>query len=398
VGGSGRIRVWCHQGQEAENLALRGMAAAFNKAHAGQGIRVELTFFPDHQYTEKVSIAAAARDLPDVLELDGPTVAQFADAGLLQPIDGWFSEDELADFAPTIREQGRIGGRLVALGAFDSAMVLYYDRDMLARAGVEPPAGLDGWTWEEFMAACAKLKAAGMDPVALHMDITGDEWYTYAFSPLIWSAGGRLIGEDGRRVEGVLNSTGNAEVLRRWRQVFEQDFAARAPIDPDPFGSGKTAMDWSGHWMARSHRENKGDRLGAMPLPRMGEVAAAACGSWCWGLTRDAPNPDRAARWLRWATDPASGVRPIVAANGAVPARRSAYAYFPEYADPPFRLFRDLQERAGRPRPRTPVYPTLTQQFAAALRDIARGGDPQERLDRAAAQVQRRVDRRGVAP
>jgi ABC-type glycerol-3-phosphate transport system substrate-binding protein len=230
------------------------------------------------------------------------------------------------------------------------------------------------------------------------MDITGDEWYTYAFSPLIWSAGGRLIGEEGHRVEGVLNSAGNAEVLRRWRQVFDRDYAARAPVDPDPFGNGKTAMDWSGHWMARSHLENKGDRLGAMPLPRMGETAAAACGSWCWGLTRDTPDPDRAARWLRWATDPANGVRPIVAANGAVPARRSAYVYFPEYADPPFRLFRDLQERAGRPRPRTPFYPTLTQQFAAALRDIARGGDPQERLDRAAAQVQRRVDRKGGAP
>lgn len=398
--GSGpvEVRVWCHQGQEAENRAMREMAAAFNEAHAGQGVEVRLTFFPDHQYTEKVSIAAAARDLPDVLELDGPTVAQFVNAGLLKPIGAYFSEEELADFAPTIREQGEIDGRLYALGAFDSAMVLYYDREMLAQAGVTPPGGFDGWTWEEFLAACAKLKAAGVDPVALHMDITGDEWYTYAFSPLLWSAGGRLIGEDGRQVEGVLNSPSNAETLRRWRQVFELDYAARAPIDPDPFGHGKTAMDWSGHWMARSHVETKGDRLGAMPLPAMGADTVAACGSWCWGLTRDAPHPDAAARWLRWATDPEQGVRPIVSANGAVPARRSAYALFPGYEDPPFRLFRALQESAGRARPRTPFYPTLTQHVAAALRDIARGADPQERLDRAAAQVQRVVDRKGEGP
>ena len=160
--------------------------------------------------------------------------------------------------------------QLYALGAFDSAMVLYYDRELLAQAGVEPPAGFDGWTWDEFLDACAKLKAAGLDPVALHMDITGDEWYTYAFSPVVWSAGGRLISADGRRVLGVLNTPENAETLRRWRQVFELDYASRAPIDPDPFGSGKTAMDWSGHWMARSHLEHKGARLGAMPLPTMG--------------------------------------------------------------------------------------------------------------------------------
>lgn len=392
------VRVWCHQGQEAENQAMRAMAAAFNEAHAEQGIAVQLTFFPDHQYTEKVSIAAAARDLPDVLELDGPTVAQFVNAGLLRPVAPYFSKEELGDFAPAIRTQGTIGGELYALGAFDSAMVLYYDRKLLARAGVEPPAGFAGWTWEEFLAACGKLKAAGLDPVALHMDITGDEWYTYAFSPLIWSAGGRLISADGRRVAGVLNAPENADTLRRWRQVFELDFAARAPVDPDPFGNGKTALDWSGHWMVRSHLENKGDRLGAMPLPAMGTQTVAACGSWCWGLTRDARDPGRAALWLRWATDPHQGVRPIVAANGAVPARRSAYALFPDYASTPFRLFRELQEHAGRPRPRTPYYPTLTRAFAAALRDIARGADPQERLDAAAEQVQRLIDRKEGAP
>ena len=392
------VRVWCQQGQEAENQAMRAMASAFNAAHAAEGLTAQLTFFPDFQYTEKVSIAAAARDLPDVLALDGPTVAQFVEAGLLRPIAGYFSAAELADFAPTLRTQGTLGGELYALGAFDSALVLYYDREMLAQAGVAPPAAGRGWTWDEFLAACAQLKAAGFDPVAMHMDITGDEWYTYAFSPVIWSAGGRLIDAAGRQVAGVLNAPGNAAALRRWREIFERDYAARAPIDPDPFGHGQTAMDWSGHWMVRSHLEAKGDRLGAMPLPRMGPETVAACGSWCWGVTRNARDPAAAARWLRWVTDPVRGIQPIVAANGAVPARASAYPLFPEYARAPFALFRELQETAGRPRPRTPFYATLTQHFAAALRDVARGADPQKRLDQAAAQIQRRIDRHGSAP
>lgn len=392
------VRVWCQQGQEAENEAMRAMAAAFNAAHAAEGLAAQITFFPDFQYTEKVSIAAAARDLPDVLALDGPTVAQFVEAGLLRPIAGWFSAEELADFAPTIRAQGTLDDTLYALGAFDSAMVLYYDREMLARAGVAPPPDGQGWTWDEFLAACARLKTAGLDPVSLHMDESGDEWYTYAFSPVIWSAGGRLISADGRQVEGVLNAPENAAALRRWRDVFARDFAARAPIDPNPFGHGQTAMDWSGHWMVRSHLAAKGDRLGAMPLPTLGPQTVAACGSWCWGVTQDARDPDSAARWLRWVTDPVHGIQPIVAANGAVPARASAYPLFPEYARPPFSLFRELQETTGRPRPRTPVYPTLTQHFAAALRDVARGAAPQERLDQAAAQIQRRIDRKESAP
>lgn len=393
VDDTGVIRVWSHQGQEAENIAMREIVAAFNEAHADEGIRVEINFFPDYQYTERVAIAAAARDLPDVFGLDGPTVAQFVAAGVLHPLTAYFSEDELDDFLDTIIQQGTVDGTVYALGAFDSAMVLYYNRDKLAAAGVETPVGFEGWTWEEFVAACKVLRDAGVDPVALHMDVTADEWYTYAFSPLIWSAGGALIDLDQNQVEGVLNSAINADVLGHWQQLFDIGLAARNPINPDPFGVGETAMDWNGHWMARSHIEAHGESLGAMPLPNWGDFPVAPSGSWCWAISALSNQPELAARWLRWVIDPSTGIKPIVSAGGAVPARRSAFEYFPEYQNLPFSLFRHLLETAGRSRPQTPHYPNLTQQFAAALRDIANGSDPQERLDEAAAAVQRMMDR-----
>ncbi|WP_342751082.1 sugar ABC transporter substrate-binding protein [Termitidicoccus mucosus] len=388
------IRVWSHQGQEAENRAMRDIAEAFNTAYAGRGIRVELSFFPDFQYTEKLAIAAAARDLPDAFDLDGPLVARLVDAGLLAPLDGWFDRAELEDFLPTLLKQGTIGGRLYALGAFDSAVVLYYDRELLARAGVTPPADGEGWAWDEFMAACAALQAAGIEPLAMHMDESADEWFTYAFSPVVWSGGGRLIDDDAPRVRGVLADEANVRSLRAWQQVFEKKYAATDPVDPNPFGNGKVALDWSGHWMARPHQEAKGGRLGAMPLPRLGAEAAAPCGSWCWGVSARTRDPELAALWVRWVTDPEQGVAPIVRANGAVPGRRSAFAAFPEYSKQPYRQFRAQLETTARARPRTPFYATLSQRFAAALRDIARGADVEARLRQAEDEVQAVIDRR----
>ncbi|ACB77422.1 ABC transporter substrate-binding protein [Opitutus terrae] len=386
------LRVWCHQGQEQENLAMRAIAAEFNRAHADRGIHATLTFFPDYHYTEKIAIAAAAHDLPDVLDLDGPLVARYVDAGLLAPIDHWFSVDELADFLPTLVAQGTIEGRLYALGAFESAVVLYYDRDTFARAGVEaPPPGV-AWSWSEFLAACQRLRDAGFEPVALHLDESADEWFTYAFSPLVWSAGGKLIQQ--QRVRGVLDSPAAVRALQAWQQVFRRGFAATDPVNPDPFGSGEVAMDWSGHWMARRHVEAKADRLGVMPLPRMGDHPVAPCGSWCWGISASARDPAAAALWLRWITDARHGIEPLVRANGAVPARRSAFAFFPEYAQPPYSLFRTQLEQFARPRPRTPHYATLTQRFAAALRDIAHGADVEPRLRAAADEIQSVINRR----
>lgn len=389
------IRVWSHQGQEAENRAMREIAEAFNATHAERGVRVELTFFPDFQYAEKLAIAAAARDLPDAFDLDGPLVARLVDAGLLAPLDAWVNTKEREDFLPTILQQGTIDGRLYALGAFESAVVLYYDREMLARAGVEvtSEAEENGWAWDEFLAACETLKTAGIEPLAMHMDDGADEWFTYAFSPVVWSGGGALI--DGARVRGVLASAENVRSLRAWREVFARGYAATDPVDPNPFGNGKVAMDWSGHWMARGHLEAKGERLGAMRLPRVGETSVAPCGSWAWGVSARAKDKALAAAWVKWVTGAETGVVPIVRANGAVPARRSAFAAFPEYAEAPYRLFREQLETTARARPRTPYYATLTARFAAALRDIARGAEVEARLKQAEEEVAAVIERRG---
>ncbi len=386
------IRVWCHQGQEAENAAMRAAARAFNEAHPH--LEVEITFFPDFQYTEKLAIAAAAGDLPDAFDLDGPLVARYVDSGLLAPLSPFFDEADLADFLPTIRAQGTVNGVLYALGAFDSAVVLYYDRAMLAEAGVTPPAAETGWSWDELLDACERLQAAGVEPLAMHMNESADEWFTYAFSPVVWSGGGALMAADGVTVRGILASAENVKSLTRWQALFQRGFAATDPLDPDPFGNGKVALDWTGHWMARSHLAKKGDRLGAMPLPRMGERGAAPCGSWCWALSATAGNARNAALWVRWVTSTEHGVIPIVRATGAVPARRSAFAAFPDYREAPYALFRQQLETIARPRPVTPFYATLTRGFSAALRDIARGADPAERLQAAEDEIARVIARR----
>lgn len=389
------LRIWSHQGQESENRAMRDIVQSFNQAYRDEGLAVRVDFFPDYQYTEKLSIAAAGGDLPDAFDLDGPTVAQFAEAGLLHPLSPFFSEEILNDIAPTILTQGTVNDTLYALGAFDSAMVLYYRKDLFRSVGLIPPPQGDVWTWQEFLRACERLSEHGHSPVALHMDITADEWFTYAFSPVIWSAGGRLISPDGRRTEGVLNADVNVDALRKWIQLFEKGFARRSPVNPDPFGTGDTAMDWNGHWMARSHLETFGEDLGIMSLPRTGPHPGAASGSWCWAMAADTPHPELTARWLAWVLDSEHGVRPMVEANGALPARKSAYRFFPEFDTPPLSVFRQLQENAARARPRTPHYPSLTRAFASALRDMVGGADVQESLDEAAANVQRILDRSG---
>lgn len=374
---------------------MRTIVDAFNAAHEQEGLRVDVNFFPDFHYTEKLSIAAAANDVPDAFEIDGPLVARFASAGWLQSLDPWIKEHDRADFLPTVLKQGTIDGRLFALGAFESAVVLYFDRVLLQQAGIPLPEDGQSWDWAEFLENCQRLLEAGVEPVSLHMDDAADEWYTYAFSPVIWSGGGQLIAfTKAPHVRKILASPQNVRSLEAWQTLFKRSYAQSDPVDPNPFGNGKVAMDWSGHWMARSHLEAKGERLGVMRLPRIGDRTVAPCGSWTWAMSSRSRHPDATAKWIQWVTSRDQGVIPMVQANGAIPARRSAFSAFPDYAKAPYRIFREQLEQNAQPRPRTPVYASLTQRFAAALRDIARGADVGARLLQAEQEVQAIINRR----
>jgi multiple sugar transport system substrate-binding protein len=387
------LRVWSHHGREAENLALQKLGDELERMMAGE-LQVELTFFPDFQYGEKLAVAAAAGDLPDAFDLDGPTVAKWSESGLLAKLDGILTDAERADFLPTILEQGTIDGALFALGAFESALVLYYDRALFEQAGVDAPSEGQAWTWDEMIAAARKLRRLGFAPIAMHMNETADEWYTYAFAPILWSAGGELIAADRRTVTGVLDSEKNILALERFQSLFREGLAEESPVDPNPFGAGRAAIDWTGHWMANDHLERKGDRLGVMPLPRIGERSVAPSGSWCWAISAKSGQSKAAHAWLRMLLEPELGMYALVAANGAIPARRSAFALFPGKDQAPFSLFREQLELRARPRPRTKHYATLTRHFAAAVREIALGANVRDRLTSAATIIQREIDRR----
>jgi ABC-type glycerol-3-phosphate transport system substrate-binding protein len=393
--GAVSITVWAHQGQERENAAMRSIVDAFNAAHADENLRIDITFFPDRQYAEKVAIAARTGGLPDVLDIDGPYVGPWAADGLIVPLGDHVDAELRADLLPSLIEQGTYEDQLYALGAFDSALVVYYNRDMVAAAGIEPPQTIaDAWTWEEFTAALAQVRPHAPQALALHTDQDSDEWYTYAFSPLIWSNGGQLIDTENEQVVGVLDSERNVAAVRRWQALFEQGFAEPNAIEPDPFSKKLVAFDWTGHWMLPTFEAQEDLDFGVMPLPKMGQEFVAPSGSWCWGISRDADDPARAFGAIAWFLDPEEGIKPIVAANGAVPGRQSAFALFPEYDEMPRKLFREQLLEAAHPRPRTAVYLRLTREFGTALREIATGVDVAERLQAAAQAVQDALERR----
>ena len=79
-----------------------------------------------------------AGGLPDVLTVDGPNVAAYAANGIIQPL-AELSQEEKSVYLESILDQGTYQGKLYALGVMESSVGMYYNKDILEKAGITVP-------------------------------------------------------------------------------------------------------------------------------------------------------------------------------------------------------------------------------------------------------------------
>jgi len=390
------IEVWFHSGKGEEREVLDAQVEEFNNMQ--NEIRVEAIRLPEGSYNEQVSAAALAGDLPDLLDFDGPYVYNYCWAEHLIPLDDYISAEMRADLLPSIVEQGTYGGKLYALGTFDSGLSIWANKAYLDKAGVRVPAGLDdAWNLQEFNQALAKLQALPEVEFAIDfkMNYGQGEWYSYGFSPIVQSFGGDLIDRsDYQSAAGVLNGPEAVAALEWFQSLFEKGYASILPAgDDDFYGSKKAALAFVGHWMWGPHSQNLGSDLVLLPMPDLGKGAATGMGSWCWGITSQSENPEATWKFLSYLMQP-SQILFMTNANGAVPARKSALAKSKLYgAGAPLEIFaQQLEGGVAVPRPITPAYPTITSAFAEAIQNVVTGADVKAELDKAVGRIDQDIE------
>lgn len=392
--GTGTIKVWAHQGQTGEATALQNAVKTFNSSQ--KKIKVKLTLIPDNDYTKTITTTDASK-LPDVMEFDGPTMANFVYNQKLAPIDDHVSAKTLANATDAIKAQGRTDGKQYGLGMYDSGLGIYGNKKLLDEAGVKYPTGLsDAWTADQFTDAVKKLAAEDADGKSLDLQENSGlatEWGTYGFAPTVWSAGGSLL-KDGK-AEGAVDTPAVVSAMktfRSWKTYVDPNTGGNA------FAKERVALSWVGHWMYPDYSKALGKDLVVLPLPDFGNGPKTGQGSWAWGIGANTKNGKAAGAFLDSLLND-TNVTAMTKANGAPPGTRSALAKSELYKKGgPLQLFADqLAKPCGDSgidkscvavtRPVTGGYPTVTAKFSQALSDVYGGADPKTALAKAARAI-----------
>ena len=113
---------------------------AFNAGPGAElGVTINVIPIGEQAYETAITSAAAAGEMPDLVDMDGPTLYPFAFNGLLRPITSCAGEEKLDAFLPSIIEQGTYNGELYSLGSVESGMGLWAHKSLLEDVGARLP-------------------------------------------------------------------------------------------------------------------------------------------------------------------------------------------------------------------------------------------------------------------
>lgn len=387
------LSLWYHgAGNEAERDVLLTIIDDFNAAQAEYEVILEE--FPQESYNESIVAAALSGDLPDIIDVDGPVMPNWAWSGYMQPLT--IDEALIENYLP-----GALGywdGELYSVGLWDAAVAVFARRSVLEANDIRIPTLEEPWTFEEFDAALVALDATGEFDFAFDpgMAWTG-EWYPYAFSPFLQSFGGDLIDrETFLSAEGILNGEDAIAFGEWWQSLFDRGLAPGTSQDgadrETGFVDGRYALQWNGNWAALAALEAYGDDMLFLPAPDFGNGATIGAASWQFGVAATSENPEGANAFIEFALQD-EYLAQFSVATGLVPATTTAAELTENYTNEgPLEVFFGLSEGQAILRPPTPGYVVMALEFEKAMADIANGADVIDALDAAVDAIEADIE------
>ncbi len=383
------LELWRHEtGNIAEIEVSEAAVERFNRSQ--DRWRVEMSMIPEGAYTETVTSAAVAGDLPCLLYIDQPVAPNFAWAGFLRPLDGLVDQAALDGLIATAK--GTYDGRIYSAGQYEVALSLLSRRSVLEEHGIRIATLDEPWSKAEFLDALETLEASDdfLYPLDLQAGWTG-EWYSYAFGPWLVSFGGDQIDRSNYRyAEGVLNGEQAVAWGEFFQSLFEEGLVDRNPSDDRGFEQGRVAMKY-GFLEPSAYPDEWEDDLVVMPVPDFGHGPVIGGGSWHTGITTACQAPEGAAEFLEFLLQPEE-IAAMAEGAGMIPASEAGAALTEDYREGGrWRFLYDYSEAHAQLRPETPAYPIISSVFERAARDIRDGGDVQAALDEAVDAIERNI-------
>ena len=322
--GEAKLTVWSFLpgNYDAGADAYAKVIAGFEAAHPG--VKVEIVDMPYGTYFDQVRNATVAQTGPDIVTMYGAAQAYSYKNGLF-PLQDVIAPD-LRDTLKFVPENHSPDGNLYILPTGTYGYVLLANRDLFAKAGVDPVAGLA--TWPALLETCKTLSAAGIQPISAGWkDGYYLETYLYMISSQLMDAAtlDKWVLRQIDMTDPIFLTATNRILEMNAAGCFGDDAALGRNMYDDTvnqYKSGQSAMMVSGGIGTANGAAAEQPGTAVFPLPMVPDApnpqmvdAGAEAG---WAITRWTQHPEAAVAFVNYLAGPEA--QTILAEMISVPA------------------------------------------------------------------------------
>ncbi|TKV74041.1 ABC transporter substrate-binding protein [Bradyrhizobium elkanii] len=263
------------------------------------------------------------KQMPEVSHQGLNQIRPLADRGIAVPLDGFIADDpawKAVGVPEAMTSLAAYGGKTYALPFAISVPVLFYNADLVKKAGGDPDRLPDDW--DGLIALGKKIAALGEGIGGLYVEYTNNGW---SFQTLVGSFGGRMMSEDDKKI--AFDGPAGLQALqllqrlgREGQPAFERDQARQA------FRAGTLGILFAASSALNGYQQSAAGhfelKVGPVPVSSASDKLPAA-GNGIVMLTDDPEKQKVSWEYIKFAVGPA-GQNVMVEATGYVPVNLAA--------------------------------------------------------------------------
>ena len=273
--GKTTLTVWHYFDGQQQQKAMENLADKYNRSQ--DKVEVQVEFVPRAELTKQFTIGLVADKLPDIGLVDNPDMASFSAMGLFADItDKMNSYDGKDQFYPGPISSCQLDGKYYGIPLGSNDLALFYNKDMLSAAGVEPPT-----TFDELKTAAKKLTNG--DTYGLAIATPKNEEGTFQYLPWILSTGAKF---------NEIGSPAGISSLQYLTDLIKDGSMSKEIINwtqndlEKQFVTNKAAMITDGPWIIDTVKKDAPNlNWGVVKIPK-DKIFASDLGGENWGIIK----------------------------------------------------------------------------------------------------------------
>jgi ABC-type glycerol-3-phosphate transport system substrate-binding protein len=217
--------------------------------------------YPWDIFFQKYPTATAAGQPPDMVIFHAAEVQQYADQGLMTPLEDIMYKDgsiKKEDYNPTLIEQITVDGQTMAVPFDNHGWMLWYNKDIITKAGLDPDNlpknGADFIPWAQKITTDVNGKHPtdeGFDKDNVQVWAHEFTWTRYTEPSTLWQFGGGVLAPDNKTV--ILDSPESIAAIQYWHDLMYKYYVVPPAVPGkmwagDLYKNDRLALMWEGTW------------------------------------------------------------------------------------------------------------------------------------------------------